>query len=69
MEIGDQVSPIFFSPDAGIIKAIGADLQLFAYESAESMENQAPQVTADGGSIGTARVTWLEKPYFYQAGR
>ena len=69
VEAGDTVTQVFFSPEGSIIKVNGADVQVFEYESAEAMENEASQVAPDGGSIGTSMVTWVDTPHFYKAGR
>lgn len=69
VEIGEPVSQIFFSAEGNILKVNGADVQVFEYESAEEMENEASQVSSDGGSIGTSMVTWVDVPHFYKAGR
>ena len=69
VETGEPVSQAFFSPEGSIIKVNGADVQVFEYESAEAMENEASQVAPDGGSIGTTMVTWVDTPHFYKAGR
>lgn len=69
VEAGDPISQVFFSPEGSIIKVNGADVQVFEYESAEAMENEASQVAPDGGSIGTSMVTWMDTPHFYKAGR
>jgi hypothetical protein len=69
VETGDPISQFFFSPEGSIIKVNGADVQVFEYESAEAMENEASQVAPDGGSIGTSMVTWMDPPHFYKAGR
>ena len=69
MEAGDPVSQVFFSPEGSIIKVNGADVQVFEYESAEALENEASQVAPDGGSIGTNMVMWMDAPHFYKVGR
>lgn len=69
VEDGDSISQAFFSPVGNIIKVNGADVQVFEYESAEAMENEASQVAPDGGSIGTSMVMWVDIPHFYKAGR
>jgi len=69
VEVGDPVTQVFFTPEGSIIKVNGADVQVFEYESAEAMENEASQVAPDGGSIGTSMVTWMDTPHFYKAGR
>lgn len=67
--VGDTVTQDFFTPQGQIINVNGADLQIFEYESAEAMESEAAQVAADGGSIGTSMVTWMDAPHFYKVGR
>lgn len=69
VEPGETVMQAFFSPEGTIFKVNGADVQVFEYESAEAMENEASQVAPDGGSIGTTMVTWVDIPHFYKAGR
>ena len=69
VEIGEPVSQQFFSIEGTLLKVNGADIQVFEYESAEEMENQASQVSPDGGSIGTSMVTWVDAPHFYKANR
>jgi len=68
-EVVDSVSQGFFSVEGQIITVNGADVQVFEYEDAEAMENDASQVAPDGGSIGTSMVTWIDAPHFYKAGR
>ena len=69
VEIGEPVSQVFFSAEGNILKVNGADVQVFEYESADEMENEASQVSSDGGSIGTSMVAWVDVPHFYEAGR
>ena len=69
VELREPVSQVFFSAEGNMLKVNGADVQVFEYESAEEMENQASQVSPDGGSIGTSMVTWVDVPHFYKANR
>jgi hypothetical protein len=69
VEVGDSISQDFFSSEGNIIKVNGADVQVFEYESADAMENEASQVAPDGGSIGTSMVSWMDAPHFYKTGR
>ena len=69
VEVGDSISQDFFSPEGNIIKVNGADVQVFEYESAEAMGNEASQVAPDGGSIGTSMVSWMDTPHFYKTDR
>ena len=69
VEVGDSITQDFFRPEGHIIKVNGADVQVFEYESAAAMENEASQVAPDGGSIGTSMVSWMDAPHFYKTGR
>jgi hypothetical protein len=69
VELGEPISQPFFTPEGSIVKVNGADVQIFEYESSEEMGNEASQVSADGGAIGTSMVTWMDTPHFYKTGR
>ena len=69
VELGEPISQPFFTPEGSIVKVNGADVQIFEYESSEAMANEASQVSADGGSIGTSMATWMDTPHFYKTGR
>lgn len=69
VEAGEPIKQEFFGPEGNIIKVNGADVQVFEYESAEAMENEASQVAPDGGSVGTSMMMWMDTPHFYKAGR
>lgn len=69
MELGDSVEQVFFSVKGRILKVNGMDVQVFEYESAEAMEADAVQVSADGGSVGTSMVSWMATPHFFKSGR
>ena len=69
VETGDPISQAFFTPEGSIVKANGADVQVFEYESAEAMESEASQVAPAGGSVGTSMMMWVDTPHFYKAGR
>jgi len=68
-EVVDTIDQIFFSPQGNIFSINGADIQVFEYESSESMEAEASQVASDGSSIGTSMITWIDTPHFYKTGR
>jgi len=69
VEVADSLIQEFFTPEGTIIKVNGQDLQVFEYETAEAMEDEASQVAPDGGSVGTSMMTWMDAPHFYKAGR
>ena len=68
-EITDTVAQDFFTPEGSIVTVNGQDIQVFEYESAEAMENEASQVAPDGGSVGTSMMMWVDAPHFYKTGR
>jgi hypothetical protein len=69
VKTGESITQDFFSPDGHIITINGQDVQVFEYESAEAMENEASKVAPDGGSVGTSMMSWMDAPHFYKAGR
>ena len=69
-EVVDTISQPFFSPEGVFITINGEeDVQVFEYEDAQKMENEASQVAPDGGSVGTSAMMWIEPPHFYKSGR
>ena len=69
IEIGESVTQSFFTPQGQIIKLHGEDLQVFEYGSEEKASDEAMLVSADGSSVGTSMMTWIDTPHFYQAGK
>lgn len=69
VEEGEPISQPFFTAEGSILRVNGADVQVFEYESAEAMEEEASQVAPDGGSIGTSMVSWMDAPHFYTSGK
>ncbi|HEY3476408.1 MAG TPA: hypothetical protein VGK56_17470 [Anaerolineales bacterium] len=68
-DIGDPVQQAFFSVTGNYVNFNGESVQVFEYDSAESMESDAVLVDSDGSSIGTSMVTWVATPHFYKKGR
>lgn len=68
-EKGDSVEQPFFSVIGDFVDFNDEGVQVFEYESAETMESDAVLVDADGGSIGTSMVTWMATPHFFKKGR
>lgn len=66
---GESVEQAFFSVIGTMINLNGESVQVFEYDSAETMESDAVLVDADGGSIGTSMVSWVAAPHFYKKGR
>lgn len=68
-ESGEPVEQAFFSVIGTTVNLNGESVQVFEYDSAETMESDAVLVDADGSSIGTSMVTWIATPHFYKKGR
>ena len=68
-ENGEPVEQAFFSVIGTTVNLNGESVQVFEYDSAETMESDAVLVDADGSSIGTSMVTWIATPHFYKKGR
>ena len=68
VEFGDIVEQSFFAVNGRIIKVNDADVQVFEYQSAEALEADAAQVSADGGSVGTSMISWIATPHFFKSG-
>lgn len=68
-EKGDSVEQAFFSIIGDFVNFEGGSVQVFEYDSPETMESDAVLVDADGGSIGTTMVDWIATPHFYKKGR
>lgn len=65
--LGDPIAQEFFTVDGQIIDVNGQDLQVFEYDSLQAMESDAALVSADGGTIGTSSVMWIDSPHFYKS--
>jgi len=68
-EMGDAVEQVFLSVIGNFVTFDGESIQVFEYDSAETMESDALLVSPDGGAIGTSMVTWVATPHFYKKGR
>lgn len=69
VETGEKVSQPFFTPQGQVIKLNDEDVQVFEYLSEEEANKEAVQVSADGTSVGTTMITWIDTPHFYQSGK
>jgi len=69
VEIGERVSQPFFTSQGQVIKVTGEDVQVFEYISKEEAFQEVMQVSADGSSVGTTMITWIDSPHFYQSGK
>src|SRR3970040_3205087 len=69
VEPAGKLSQPFFTVEAQIITVEGKQVQIFEYSNGASMSTEASKVSPDGGTIGNSKVTWIEPPHFYKAGR
>ena len=69
VEIGESISQPFFTPQGQVIKLNNEDVQVFEYVSQEAALPEAMKVSADGSSVGTTMITWIDSPHFYQSGK
>jgi len=73
-EAGAQVEPAgeieqaFFSVGGMLIRVSGQDVQVFEYTDVASRQADSDQISADGSSIGTTMVTWVDQPNFWAQG-
>ena len=68
-EKGDSVEQAFFSVIGSYVNFNNESMQVFEYDSAETMESDAVLVDASGSPIGTSMVSWVATPHFYKKGR
>jgi hypothetical protein len=64
-----EVEQPFFSVKGQAIKVNGADVQVFEYDDVAAREAESSQISADGSSIGTSMVSWIDQPNFWAQGR
>jgi hypothetical protein len=69
VELGEAIDQPFFSVPGQTLKVNGQDVQVFVYDTAEAMETEAAQISADASTIGTSMPTWMDAPHFYKMGR
>lgn len=68
VDAAGEVTQPFFSVKGQVIKANGAEVQVFGYADGANAKSAASKVALDGSSVGTSMVTWVEPPHFYQVG-
>lgn len=68
VEVAEQIEQDFFSVPAQRLVVNGEDIQVLAFASEDAASQDASQVSADGYEIGTAMVTWIATPHFFQCG-
>ena len=65
----EPVSQPFFEPEGQVIALDGHQVQVFEFSSHADADSMADTISADGGSIGTTMVSWIEAPHFFRSGR
>ncbi|MDA1036611.1 MAG: hypothetical protein O3B65_07005 [Chloroflexi bacterium] len=65
---GGTVDQPFFAVQGQEVIFDGQTVQVFSYDSSESAAADAALVSPTGSSVGTAMVSWIEPPHFYQHG-
>jgi len=69
VEFLDSVSQPFFVPEGQVISVDGSEVQVFEFSDEEDALSVAETISADGSSIGTSTVLWVENPHFYKSGK
>jgi hypothetical protein len=65
---GDAVEQEFFSPRGQILQVNGQEVQVFEYPDSSAATDEAALVSADGSSVGTSIMMWMDAPHFYLSG-
>lgn len=69
VQIGEEVNQPFIEIAGILLRVNDQDVQVFEYSSEEEADRLASQVSADGSSVGTTMVMWVEPPHYFQDGR
>lgn len=64
-----EIEQAFFSVTGQVISVNGVEVQVFEYADEASREAEAATISADGSSVGTTMITWVEPPHFYAEGQ
>jgi len=68
VEIGENITQVFFDVPGQIIRVNGEDVQVFEFADEAAAQNAASQISPDGSSTATTMITWIAPPHFYRAG-
>ena len=68
VELGGPIDQPFFKVQGQSLKVNGGDVQVYVYDTAQAMEADASQISADGSSIGTNMADWTGTPHFFKTG-
>lgn len=64
----ESIEQPFFEPVGQGLEVDGHQIQVFEYASVEDALAAAQGISADGSSIGTTMVSWVETPHFFTSG-
>ena len=64
-----SISQPFFDPEGRVIGVDGHEVQVFEFSNDVDALSAAKTISADGSSIGTSMVSWVEAPHFYKSGK
>ena len=69
VELGEPIQQGFLTVEGRSVSINGGEVQVFEYASSDALEADASLVSADGGSVGTTMISWMDTPHFYKGGR
>lgn len=67
-DTGPSIHQTFFTVQGRQITVDGAEVQVYEYPTGNAAESEAGNISADGTTVGTTKVTWLGTPHFFQDG-
>ena len=67
-QLGSVEQPFFTAPGQSIT-VNGETLQVYTYETPETLEADASQVAPDASTVGTSMPAWVDDPHFFKSGR
>lgn len=65
VEPAGPVDQEFFEPTGQLIKVNGNDVQVFDYPDETARMSDSDKISADGSTIGTSMITWVDQPNFW----
>lgn len=65
VEPAGPVDQEFFGPTGQLIKVNGNDVQVFDYSDETTQKWDSDKISADGSTIGTSMITWVDQPNFW----
>ncbi|MDX1612671.1 MAG: hypothetical protein R3300_00085 [Candidatus Promineifilaceae bacterium] len=65
VEMAELIDQPFFSVPGQVIQINGSAVQVFEYADGAAREAESTLISADGSSIGTSIVSWIDTPHFW----